>query len=179
MISHNYSPLRVLVALGQALFATATLYRARGSQLSQFGYAAFGLTVASYAVMSVVNLLGGIFSPDYPTMYLAESSVMAEARSHGGHIEGAVGVLQEQPISFQNNESDSCTGFQSALTFEDSSNGDMIIRADSDYTATVLESQTDQDTMDPTSVILILSCPPLVTKSKFFIKDPKQNSQGR
>lgn len=87
--------------MSQTLFATATLYRARVNQLSRFGYAAFGLTVAPYAVMSIVNLLRSLFTPEYPTMYLIESSIAAEARRRGGDIQEAVSVLQEQSLNFQ------------------------------------------------------------------------------
>lgn len=43
-LSYNYSLVKILVALGQAIYAIFTLYRARGDQIAQFGFAAFGLT---------------------------------------------------------------------------------------------------------------------------------------
>jgi hypothetical protein len=65
-ISYNYSLVKILVSLGQAIYAIFTLYRARGDQIVQFGYAEFGLTVAPYAVVSVLNLLGSLLCPEFP-----------------------------------------------------------------------------------------------------------------
>jgi hypothetical protein len=76
-IACNYSIVKILVALGQTLFAIATLYETRGNQIDRFGYAAFGLTVTPYAIMSLVNLLGHLICPDYSHMYLVDSSGLA------------------------------------------------------------------------------------------------------
>jgi hypothetical protein len=76
----NYRPAKALVALIQLLYSATTLYRARGHQVSTFGYAAFGLTVAPYAIMSFMNLLSALLCPDYEGMYLVQSSVLDEAR---------------------------------------------------------------------------------------------------
>lgn len=91
----NYNRVKTLVALGQTLYGITTLYQARGDQVSKFGYAAFGLTVALYAVMSIINLIGSLFCPEYPEMYLVDSKIMAEARKRGGHFHGLVGRLVE------------------------------------------------------------------------------------
>jgi len=46
-LSSSYSFIKAVVALAQVLYASATLYKAtRGPQIAQFGYAAFGLSVA-------------------------------------------------------------------------------------------------------------------------------------
>jgi hypothetical protein len=95
VVSCNYSLVKILLALGQAIFAAVTLYNTRGDQIVQYGYAAFGLTVAPYAVMSILNLIGNCFCPEYPTAYLVESSVMNEARARGASIYGVVGKLAE------------------------------------------------------------------------------------
>jgi len=79
----------------QLLFAVATLYRTRGDQINQFGYAAFGLTVIQYGLMSLINLLGNLMCPQYPTMYLVQSSTLMDAQHDGAVIEGIVGVLDE------------------------------------------------------------------------------------
>jgi hypothetical protein len=94
-VSATYSLVKALIALVQSGYAFSTLYRSRGDQIQQFGYAAFGLTVAPYAVMSVVNLLGNICRPEYPSLYLMENSIMDEARKRGGMFEGCVGRVQE------------------------------------------------------------------------------------
>jgi hypothetical protein len=73
-LSSGYSLVKILLALGQALYATATLIEAtKGKQIERFGYAAYGLTVAPYAFMSLINLLGHLICPEYPKKYLVDS----------------------------------------------------------------------------------------------------------
>jgi hypothetical protein len=67
-ISSNYNLVKILVSGGQSLFSSITLYRSRGDQIDRYGFAAFGLTVAPYALMAIVNLLGSMMVPSYPTM---------------------------------------------------------------------------------------------------------------
>jgi hypothetical protein len=85
----------VLVAIAQLLFAISTIYRARGNQIDQFGFAAFGLTVIQYALMSFINLLGNLMCPQYPTLYVVQSLTMLEAQKKGAVIEGIVAILDE------------------------------------------------------------------------------------
>jgi hypothetical protein len=59
-LSCSYNSVKVLVSLGQAIYAITTLYRSHGDQITQYGYAAFGLMVAPYAVISVVNFVGSL-----------------------------------------------------------------------------------------------------------------------
>lgn len=93
-IACNYNALKGLVALGQSIFALTTLYKTRGDQIAQYGYAAFGLTVAPYAIMSLINLIGGMVTPQYPCFYMVGSSIMDEAqRRPGCYFQGTVGRL--------------------------------------------------------------------------------------
>ena len=93
-ISWSYSFTKGLIAIFQALYACATLYETRGDQIERYGYAAFGLTVAPYLVMSIINLLGTVLTPDYSTVFMVESEIMEEAKQHEGALfEGAVGKL--------------------------------------------------------------------------------------
>ena len=96
-ISCRYNLVAILVAIAQLLFAAATLFRARGDQISKYGYAAFGLTVIQYALMSLINLLGNLVCPQYPTLYLVESGRSDQARTDPETIiDGSVGrVLRE------------------------------------------------------------------------------------
>ncbi|KAJ4298301.1 hypothetical protein N0V90_006201 [Kalmusia sp. IMI 367209] len=97
-INSNYDIMRGLVALVQALLAIQTLYQTRGDQLARFGYAAFGLTVAPYAVMSLVNLLGSLSRPDYDAVYMVGSPIMVEERRRkglAGYYDGVVGEVFE------------------------------------------------------------------------------------
>jgi hypothetical protein len=83
-ISCSYSSVKVLVALLQAFFAATTLYDARGDQITRYGYAAFGLTVTPYLLMSLVNLVGNLVCPEYPAMYLVENQTLRNILSCGG-----------------------------------------------------------------------------------------------
>jgi hypothetical protein len=95
-VSATYNLVKALIALVQSGYALYTLYRSQGDQVEQFGYASFGLTVAPYAVMSVINLIGNLCRPDYPSLYLMESSAMDEARKRGGVFDGAVGRVEQE-----------------------------------------------------------------------------------
>lgn len=95
-VAAKYNLVQAVVAIAQTAYASLTLYRARGDQIEQFGYAAFGLTVAPYAVMSIMNLLGNLCRPDYASLYMVESSIMDEARYRGGVFEGAIARVEEE-----------------------------------------------------------------------------------
>ena len=95
-VAATYNMVKALVAIAQTCYASLTLYRSRGDQIQQFGFAAFGLTVAPYAVMSIINLIGNLCRPDYASLYMVESSTMEEAKRRGGFFEGSVGAIEEQ-----------------------------------------------------------------------------------
>jgi hypothetical protein len=99
-IAFNYSLVKILISLGQAIYAIFTLYQTRGDQITQFGYAAFGLTVAPYAVVSLLNLFGSLFCPEFTALYMVESSIMDEARRRGKEyfFNGTVGRIDEENI---------------------------------------------------------------------------------
>ena len=95
-LASNHNAVTIFIAVGQLLFAIATLYRSRGNQIVRYGYAAFGLTVTPYAVMSFVNLLGNLFCHQHPALYLVESKDSREARSMPETvIDGCIGELIE------------------------------------------------------------------------------------
>ena len=97
-LSSNYNLPKCVIAIFQTLYASATLYQTRGDQIQRYGYAAFGLTVAPYLLMSIVNLLSTMLTPDYPCLYLVRSEVMDEAaRREGAKFEGMVGTLKSDP----------------------------------------------------------------------------------
>ncbi|AEO68701.1 uncharacterized protein THITE_2145780 [Thermothielavioides terrestris NRRL 8126] len=93
-VSSNYNWIQSLIAIFQAGSAALTLYRSRGDQIQRYGYAAFGLTVVPYLVMSIVNLMASIATADYPTVYMVGSAEMDEARRRGGVFDGVVGRLE-------------------------------------------------------------------------------------
>ncbi|KAI2473840.1 hypothetical protein F4781DRAFT_427076 [Annulohypoxylon bovei var. microspora] len=92
-ISASFSTIKAVVAILQTLYASFTLYRTRGDQLTQYGYAAFGLTVTPYLVMSIINLIGNMLTPEYAALYMVRSDIMKEARGRGAVIDGEVGEI--------------------------------------------------------------------------------------
>ena len=98
IISTSYNPLSIIAAIFQALYASLTLYETRGDQLTRYGYAAFGLTVAPYLVMSIVNLFGCLATPTYDTMYLVRSKALGELEYKSNrkpYFDGNVGKISE------------------------------------------------------------------------------------
>jgi hypothetical protein len=93
-ISCDYNFLKILIALAQTIFAATTLYRTRGDQINQYGYAAFGLTVTPYIFMSVINLMGNLVTPSYSTLYIVRSNDM-ESVTPEGTLDGIVGEITE------------------------------------------------------------------------------------
>ncbi|KAJ7767708.1 hypothetical protein B0H16DRAFT_1453328 [Mycena metata] len=104
MICTSQQTAKLMVAIFQTLYGVVTLYRARGDQLARYGYAAFALTVTPYTVMSLVNLVGALLTPTYPTMYLVRSDAMDEVNRHPGgpYFDGTVGRFKptKEPIGF-------------------------------------------------------------------------------
>lgn len=92
ILPSSYNIPKLLVSFVQALWAAVTLYRARGDQIEQFGYAAFGLTVAQYAFMSVINIIGNLLQPDYPSLFMIRTPLMNEAEGAGCYFEGEINV---------------------------------------------------------------------------------------
>jgi hypothetical protein len=92
-IPSSRNPAKVAASIIQLFFACATLYRSRGQQLEQYGYAAFSLTVIPYAIMSLINLFGSLITPDYTHLYIVESAVLREAsaeRTRNGIFDGFI-----------------------------------------------------------------------------------------
>lgn len=107
-ISSSYNRVQPILSIVQILFASATLYKSRGDQLKQYGYAAFGLTVLPYIIMSIVNLLGNVLTQDFSTLYLVRSLEMTEVierdESEGRKscFDGVVGsVVQDTNVVFR------------------------------------------------------------------------------
>lgn len=84
---------RILFSLTQTISGAYALYRARGSQIERYGYAAFGLTVLPFIVISLTNLLGSFLTSEYETIFLVHSSLMDEMVNRGGITDGVVGSI--------------------------------------------------------------------------------------
>ncbi|ERF74268.1 hypothetical protein EPUS_01955 [Endocarpon pusillum Z07020] len=97
-LSPSYSLSKGLFAIFQAFWASYTLWQARGNQIDEYGYAAFGLTVVPYLIMSIINLFSTILTPDYSTVYMVRTDIMDEAERRQGHFDGIVGKIPETPV---------------------------------------------------------------------------------
>ena len=98
-ISSSYNIVKALVAIIQVVLASTTLYKTRGDQIERYGYAAFGLTVLPYIIMSIINLIGNLLTPDFATLYLVRSPEMTEAEDprRNGWFDGVVGEVKNSP----------------------------------------------------------------------------------
>ena len=96
-LSSSFNLVKGIAALVQLFYTSFTLYHTNGGQLKQYGFAAPGLTVLPYAVMSGLNLIANLVTPHYPTMYLVRSKVMEEAeRRTGSRFNYVVGELVDE-----------------------------------------------------------------------------------
>ena len=83
------------VGIAQIIFASITIYRARGDQIEKYGYAAYGFSVYPYLLMSLANLIKLLVCGRYPYAYVLRTATLAEAEKDGGVFEGAVGNPRE------------------------------------------------------------------------------------
>jgi hypothetical protein len=118
VLSSSYSITQVMVAITQVLYASYTLYGTSGDQLNQYGYAAFGLTVIPYIIMSCMNLLGNLLTPNYPTLYLVSSPELVEAKSRpDAQIDGVVGKVSTVRWADSNPSEDRFMGLSFSFSF--------------------------------------------------------------
>ncbi|KAI1215019.1 uncharacterized protein F4807DRAFT_405574 [Annulohypoxylon truncatum] len=150
-ISASFSTIKAVVAILQTLYASFTLYRTRGDQLVQYGYAAFGLTVTPYLVMSIINLIGNMVTPEYAALYMVRSDIMKEARGRGAVIDGEVGEIVPDDYSIwsfgvPNELSGSFTSIDEdrlGLTNITYSPSDTVVRQPSDVESVIKPESTD------------------------------------
>lgn len=84
-----------VIALFQIIFAAIALHHTQGAQVHKYGYAAFGFTVVPFLLMSVLNLVASLLTPDYAAVYMVKSPEMEEAIGRGGYFQGTVGEVFE------------------------------------------------------------------------------------
>jgi hypothetical protein len=82
-LSSSLNIQKMLISFIHALWAIIMVYRARGNQIETYGYAAFGLTVAQYAFMSVLNIGANLLRPEYPNCFLIRTPLMEQAEKEG------------------------------------------------------------------------------------------------
>ena len=98
----SYNIPKAIVAIVQTIFASITLYRTRGDQIQRYGYAAFGLTVLPYLIMSIMNLFATLILPDYSKLYVVRSLELDEAMTVGSQVEGAIGRIVQSSTENDN-----------------------------------------------------------------------------
>jgi hypothetical protein len=91
--AYSYNFPKTALAILQTISAGVTLYRARGSQIMQYGYAAFGLTVTPYLIMSITNLIAQMLTPEYSKIFIVWSPELEEAEHRDGYFDSIVGSL--------------------------------------------------------------------------------------
>lgn len=94
--AHNIP--RLIFSLAQTISGGYALYKARGPQIQRYGFAAYGLTVIPYILVSIVNFFGALLTGEYETVFLVHSSIMDEMIERGGRADGAVGTV-DAPIN--------------------------------------------------------------------------------
>jgi hypothetical protein len=97
-IGQSHSWIKMLTSVAHLILSCITIYRSQGSQIDQYGYAAFGLSVFPYAVMSFINLLFVGILGEYSRLYVMRTAILDEAKQCGGSISGEVGVLGEMTV---------------------------------------------------------------------------------
>jgi hypothetical protein len=95
-VGRSINIVKGLASVVQLVFSSITLNRARGSQLQQYGYAAFGLSVFPYALVSFVNLVVVTIVGEYSTLFVLRTAISDEAKRCGGTISGEIGTLPEE-----------------------------------------------------------------------------------
>ena len=128
------------------------MYETRGDQIERYGYAAFGLTVAPYLVMSIINLIGTVLTPDYSTLFMIESEIMEEAgQSDGACFRGAVGRLAfKRPIA---------QSFNATFKIDDQNRTVVKVKDGSENVEETPQTSKHQgDTTDDSSTIIMPAC---------------------
>ena len=71
--------MQMLVSVVQIVAALYTLYSTEGEQIARWGYAAYGLSVLPYALMSVTNILSASIVGEYMSGHVLRTLVLREA----------------------------------------------------------------------------------------------------
>ena len=107
-LSPSFNLIKGVASLLQLIYTSFTLYHTNGGQLNRYGYVAPGLTVIPYAVMSLLNLIANLLTPQYQTLYLVRSEVMDEAeRRAGSPFHYVVGEIVDESGTDDDGQSES------------------------------------------------------------------------
>jgi hypothetical protein len=91
-VGRSQSWLKMLTSITQLVLSSITLYHTRGPQVDRYGYAAFGLSVFPYALMSLVNLFVLGIIGEYACLFVLRTAISEEAKKCGGRISGELGT---------------------------------------------------------------------------------------
>jgi hypothetical protein len=91
-LSIAQSWLKMGLSIAQLVYSCITIYRSRGDQTHHYGYAAYGLSVFPFTLMSFANLVCAACVGEYPCVYALTSPEMEEAKQRGGIFSGAIDV---------------------------------------------------------------------------------------
>ena len=99
-IHHPPGVTNVLLSIFQIIFASFTLYFTPSDQIPRWGYAAYGLSVFPYALMSVLNLLCAGYVGSYTCGQVLRTPILQESLQPGrgttiAKFDGVIGVLKE------------------------------------------------------------------------------------
>ncbi|CAN9199911.1 unnamed protein product [Alternaria alternata] len=100
----SYNGAKAIASIVQIAFGIRTLYTTKGNQVERFGYAAYGLTVTQYALMSFVNLAGNLLRPDYTSVYIVESDELDDLRLKHGCTIATIGQIEEDSEQLERHE---------------------------------------------------------------------------
>ncbi|KZT29811.1 hypothetical protein NEOLEDRAFT_477161 [Neolentinus lepideus HHB14362 ss-1] len=76
-LAHTRHWMAMLISIVQLVASMITLYRTRGDQIACFGYAAFGLSVIPFMLMSFMNLVFNAVLGDFP--HVLRTGVLEES----------------------------------------------------------------------------------------------------
>ncbi|TFY68105.1 hypothetical protein EVJ58_g1200 [Rhodofomes roseus] len=88
-----------LLSLAQMVIGTVSLYVSQTTQIPRWGYAAYGLSVTPYVIMSIMNLLCGVFVDSYTCAQLLRTPILEESvrRGHTNtEYDGTIGTVKEE-----------------------------------------------------------------------------------
>ncbi|KAH7400557.1 hypothetical protein DE146DRAFT_465785 [Phaeosphaeria sp. MPI-PUGE-AT-0046c] len=93
VLSQSSNIASTFVTLMQIVYGAYELSKGTGHAFKIYGYWAYTLMVVPYLMMSLVNLLGNLATPVYPSIYLVTIPTMEEAQRRGYVFNGHTGSI--------------------------------------------------------------------------------------
>ena len=94
-LSKSQSGMKMATSIAQLIYSSVTIYRTRGDQIARYGYAAFGLSVFPFTLMSFFNFICVGLVGEYASVYAIRTTIMQEAEERGGMFNGAIGLQRK------------------------------------------------------------------------------------